>query len=150
MKNFDLFYKQLKEKPHGRGVMCRVYTMRTGRSHCENKAMPCHKCALESFDFLNEEVIETNIPIISKFEYEFLKRVPFVWKWIARDFERKEICLYDDEPFIDEQLDPMNWSTKGNYQIVSIYDCFDFLQFEEGCAYRVKDLIKRYEEVNNR
>ena len=150
MKKFDLFYKQLKEQPNGRGVMCRAYTFRTGKPHCDNKAHLCTECALESFEYLNKDIEESVIPIVNEFEYRILKRVPFGWKWIARDADRSEFCLYEEEPFIDIQLDPMNWSTKGKYQIVSIFDCFDFLQFEEGCAYRVKDLIKRYEEVHRR
>ena len=148
MKNFDLFYKQLKEKPNGKDIMCRAYTFRTGKPYCDNKEGLCTECALKSFDYLNEDVIASNIPILTDFEYQFLKRIPFYWKWIARDFERIEICIYDDEPFIDEQLTPINWSTKGDYQIVSIYDCFEFLKFEEGCAYKIKDLIKRYEETH--
>ena len=150
MKKFDLFYKQLKEHPHGRGVMCRAYTFRTGKPHCDNKAHLCTECALESFEYLNKDIEESVIPIVNDFEYQLLKRLPKMFSWIASDSD-DSFSVFSVKPFLKPYIkDSDVWHCDGVEYVYELTDCFKFLRCEEGCTYLIKDLIKHYEEVHRR
>lgn len=85
------------------------------------------------------------VPLLSEAEYHILNNVNTIYKFIARDHDRK-LYLYETHP--DKRS--VTWDSDDSFTEITCYKhIFKFIKWEDDKPWSIAKLLERYEEEHN-
>ena len=125
MKNKEKYQDEIRKRVCGVNTPWRNYI-------CNDKE--CSGCAGRFIEWSEQEAL----PDITGLEEEILKRIDFVFKFIARDQDGK-LFVYCQKP---SKLN-VTWMPTGECKLLPLPSLFDWITFDDVEPWCIDDLVKR-------